>query len=251
MKTLALVFAGLLFAGCAQKMPLISHAHIGHSLTAWHDTPDNEALLIVAEKELAIALAESTSIVKATGAANKRHHFRNVVNTLNPDFQGAGPGLGYGAIRATQGTAEHLEYAAQSPDASDNIVTTVVKLTEQIYAISSRLNQALQLAISAENEPDERLAELGVALNEQLHLAVAGEASASNTGTDIASGEIGIARLHDAMQSMLDRETEPRYEPLARRYVLGLVRLPNGQWGYRLPRRQSSFANSRYGSYGY
>ena len=243
MKTLALVLAGLLFTGCAQKMPLISHAHMGHSLTAWHDTPNNEALLTVAEKELAIALTESTSIVRATDAANKRHHFRNVVNALNPDFQAAGPGLGYGAIRATQGTAEHLEYAAQSEDASDNIVATVVELTEQIYAISSHLNRALELAISAENEPDERLADLGVTLNEQLHLAVVGEVS--------ASGEIGISRLHDAMQAMLDRETEPRYEPLPRRYVLGLVRLPNGQWGYRLPKRQSSFANSRYSSYGY
>lgn len=251
MKTLAIVFTGLLFTGCAQQMPLMSHAHMGHSLTAWHDTPNNEALLIVAEKELAVALAESASIAKATRAANKRHHFRNVVNALNPDFQVTGPGLGYGAIRATQGTVEHLEYAAQSEDASDNIVTTVAELAQQIYAISSHLNQALELAISAENKPDEQLAELGVALNEQLGLAVAGEASGSDSRTDIASGEIGIRGLHDAMQTMLDRETDPRYEPLARRYVLGLVRLPNGQWGYRLPKRQSSFANSGYGSYGY
>lgn len=247
MRTLAIVFAGLLFGGCAQQMPLMSHAHMGHSLTAWHDTPDNEALLIVAEKELEIALTESILSARVNGSIDKRGHFRNVINALNPDVQVTGAGLGYGAIRATQGTVDHLEYAAQAEDASDNLVTSVAKLSRQGDTISSHLKLALRLAVSATDAPDEQLAALGAQLNEHLRLAVAGDANRK----DLTKGEIGIQGLHDEIQAMLDRETDPRYEPLPRRYVLGLVRLPNGRWGYRLPKRQSSFQNSGYGSYGY
>lgn len=251
MKTIAIVLAGLLFAGCAQQMPLVSHAHMGHSLTAWHDTPDNEALLVVAEKEIATALDDSTSLVRAGANEEKRQHFRNVVNALNPDIQSTGPGLGYGAIRAMQGTVDHLEYAAQSPDASDNLVTSVVTLAQQGNAISSRLNQALDLAIAGTRGSDGQLEELGVALYKQLRLAVAGGVASIDLQSQELNGEIGIRGLHEQMQLMLDREIEPRYEPLPRRYVLGLVRLPNGQWGYRLPKRQSSFSSYGYGSYSY
>lgn len=249
-------FAILLTTGCAQQMPLISHAHMGHSLTAWHDTPDNEALLIVAEKELSIAIAEVTSLMRTSNAPDKRRLFRNAVNALNPDIEPTGPGLGYGAIRALQGTVDHLEYAAQSPDASDNLLTSVSQLAEQGEAISLHLTQALGLAVAGTREADEKLELLGVALYEQLRLATAGQMAGGNRGltndpSTVAVEEIGIRGLHVAMQAMLDRETEPRYEPLERRYVLGLVRLPNGSWGYRLPKRQSTFSGYGYGSSGY
>lgn len=251
MKTIAIALLGLLFAGCVQQMPLISHAHMGHSLTAWHDTPDNEALLIVAEKELAIALAESSSLVRAPGTEQKRAHFRNVVHALNPDMQMGAAGLGYGAIRALQGTVDHLEYATQSPDASDNLITSVAELVGQGDAIVRRLDQSLQLAIAGVTEADEQVEVLGVALYDQLRLAVGGELGIASTLSETASGEIGIRGLHQEMQAMLQREVDPSYEPLARRYVLGLVRLPNGAWGYQLPKRKKSFSSYGYGSYSY
>lgn len=256
MKTPIIFFAILLSAGCAQQMPLVSHAHMGHALTAWHDTPDNDALLIVAEKELSIAMAEVTSLMRTSSVSDKRRLFRNAVNALNPDIESAGPGLGYGAIRAMNGTVDHLEYAAQSPDSSDNLLTSVSQLAEQGEAVSLHLTQALDLAVAGTRESDEKLELLGVALYEQLRLATAGLVAGGNQGSaddpsTVAVEEIGIRGLHVAMQAMLDRETEPRYEPLARHYVLGLVRLPNGSWGYRLPKRQATFSDYGYGSNGY
>jgi hypothetical protein len=31
---------------------------------------------------------------------------------------------------------------------------------------------------------------------------------------------------------MLARETNPKYQPLEKKYLLGLVRMPNGKWMY-------------------
>ena len=50
-----------------------------------------------------------------------------------------------------------------------------------------------------------------------------------------------------SLEAMLQRETDPSYEPVSKRYVLGLVRLPDGVWAYRLPRRQPA----RSAGYGY
>lgn len=234
--------AFLALTGCAQKMPLISHAHIGHSLTAWHDTPENEPLLIVAEKELATALVEIEAAAAAAQNTEKLQRLRNVVHALNPDREPSGSGLGYGAIRAAEGTLDHLQFAASSADASDNLVRSVAAMSLAgerllVHLRAAERSAALALEGSASAVPS-RVEDV----RRQLALAALGDNPSEPGGLDGIRAE---------MEAMLARETDPRYEPLPRRYVLGLVRLPNGRWGYRLPRRETSLRSVGYGSYGY
>jgi hypothetical protein len=129
--------------GCAHKQPLISHAHVGHGLTHWVDTPDNQGLFQVARQELDTARREAdAALAGEIGAAEKSAHVGNVAHALNPVSQEAGPGLGYGAIRALEAAVEHLEYAATSDDASANIVSSVAPISELGVAILDRLRAA-------------------------------------------------------------------------------------------------------------
>src|SRR5687768_12537894 len=43
----AIVAFGSSLVGCAHQQPLISHAHVGHGLTHWQDTPGNKGLFTV------------------------------------------------------------------------------------------------------------------------------------------------------------------------------------------------------------
>lgn len=227
-----LLAATLLGTGCASQLPLTSHAHMGHSLTAWHDTPNNEALLTVAEEELALAINIADAMQADSSPAAMA--FRNILHTLNPDRVANGPGLNYGAIRALEGTLEHLEYAAASTDASDNLLTSMDSLVEQGESIVSHLQNAEEWALLGTRDTQADPSAISRALLSELKLAAVGSAEDEFAG---------IRGLHHDMQAMLKREDDPRYEPLPRRYVLGLVRLPNGEWGYRLDKPRG------YGSY--
>ena len=43
-------------SGCVQTRPLMSHSHIGHAMTTWHDMPGQQGLYTVAANEPDIAI---------------------------------------------------------------------------------------------------------------------------------------------------------------------------------------------------
>ena len=94
---------------------------MGHSLTAWRDTPDEQGLFVVAEKEITIAWQQAQS-ARQTSATVARKDLAGVIHALDLEHQATGPGLGYGGIRALAGAAQHIEFASTSDDASRNIV---------------------------------------------------------------------------------------------------------------------------------
>jgi len=99
-----------------------AHKHIGHVMTGWNDTPENKGLLPT-------AIAEAMVADKHAGfAASKlddlkwmQTHALHVLHAIDPTATAKGPGLGYGASRAAAGAAKHIEFAAGSDGASDNV----------------------------------------------------------------------------------------------------------------------------------
>ena len=47
--------------------------------------------------------------------------------------------------------------------------------------------------------------------------------------------EIGLKQMRQQLLAMLARENPP-YQPIGRRYLLGLVKLPSGRWVYKFGR---------------
>ena len=242
------VLAVVLFSAtaCVQTTPLISHAHIGHALTTWHDTPDRQGLFMVAEKELDIAIRSSERALQShPDASAVRRHLDDTLHALNPDRHFAGPGLDYGAIRALTGALEHLEFAAKSDDASSNFVSSVVTLVDQGDRVIGRMQEAEQLIVSAsESAAYERDKILQVST--LLAFAKYGDRQGRAPGDESLVYVDGLESISITLDDMLKRETDPSYQPVSKKYVLGLVRLPDGVWAYRLPRRKLAPA-----SYGY
>ncbi len=214
-----LVAFGSSLVGCVHRQPLISHAHVGHTMTHWGDTPNQQGLLPVARQELETARREADLALAATATPNqKAAHIRNVARALNPDAEKLGPGLGYGAIRALEAAVEHLEYAATSDDASTNVVTSVVELSAIGDNLLERMRAVAARAKSADVRDAAVLDRTAVELRATLR--------------DIAVGENGFEHLQQELDAMLARETNPKYHPLEKKYLLGLVRLPDGKWVY-------------------
>ena len=222
---------------CVETTPLISHAHIGHAMTTWHDTPDQEGLFVVAGKELDIAIQSSERALQSyPNAAAVQRHLGDTLHALNPDRQRLGPGLDYGAIRALTGALEHLEYAARSDDASSNFVSSVVTLVDQGDLVIGRMQEAKQKIVAKSGATAYARDEV-LQIRDLLVAAKYGDGYSGAPPDESWVRVDGLNSIAATIDDMLRRETDPSYQPVSKKYVLGLVRLPNGVWAYRLPRR--------------
>lgn len=233
-------------AGCSTQQPLISHAHVGHALTTWHDTPDRQGLVAVAAADLEVAEREARSACADPRGPTTRRHAANLLNALVPEAHPDGPGSGYGALRAVMGTVEHLEFAATSADASLNLVAAIADLSVQGEAIHARLEVATELAQTLLQASAQESPQLCRQLLNAVHVALHGDGSPGERSAQT----IGFRALYRNLLETLERETDPAYEPVPRRYVLGLVRLPTGEWRYRLP-QQHRHETPVFTGYGY
>jgi hypothetical protein len=245
MKSLAmavlLAATGLSLMGCVHQQPLISHAHVGHCLTHWSDTPDNQGLFPVARQELETARREADAALGADlSPEQKAIHIRNVGRALNPDAERLGPGLGYGAIRALEAGVEHLEYAATSDDASANVVSAVADLSEIGDNIVERMRNAAARAKSADVRDAATLDQAALELRGTLRAIAVGVDANGDGRIDAVAGEAGFEQLQSQLTAMLARETHPKYQPLEKKYLLGLVRMPDGRWMFTSLRKALS-----------
>ena len=238
-----LVVLGLgsfLLVGCGRTLPLISHAHVGHALSAWRDTPDEQGLFVVAEQEITIAWQQAQA-ARQTSATGARKHVAGVIHALDPEKQATGPGLGYGGIRALTGAANHVEFASTSDDASRNIVKGAEAFVKQTAVVIENLKLAVDVAILAQKSSDAELSGLTAELEQIINRSLNGTDVDGNGSIGNTTEEFGLMQIRQQLEEMLARENPP-YQPISRRYLLGLVKMPSGRWVY-------SFEGSRGASY--
>lgn len=241
------LLAILTLCGCTTQLPLVSHAHVGHALTNWHDTPGQQGLMTVAAADLKVAERAASQACANPQPHAATPYVRDVINALVPEAQPEGPASGYGAVRALMATIEHLEYAATSDDASLNLVAAVARLSVHGESVHARLEVATDLAQNLLTASPTDWPGYCDQLVRELRVAIHGGVAGPGTG---GFPSIGFDELHNGLIATLEREKDPVYTPVPRRYVLGLVRMPSGAWQYRLSRPdQESLAY--YGNYGY
>ncbi len=99
-----------------------THAHIGHVMTSWADTPDKVGFLPTAIAEAKIAIKHAGLAAKDLSNLKKiKLHIGHVLNAVDPSIVKNGPGLGYGVLAATNSASKHLGFAVKSADASDYV----------------------------------------------------------------------------------------------------------------------------------
>ena len=235
-RLLILITVVINFYGCASSLPLVSHAHVGHALTTWHDTPDQVGLYESARNEAGEALEIAYNHLDIGDQQRQQQAISQIAYILNPDVIGLdNPEFGkrYGVIRALEGTLDHIEYAATSDDASLNFLSSISEITKNGESVLNRFN--LIFEVCRQNLNSSNPGGVISQLYFDLKQAVDGKSDADSVSV------YGMRNFADDFNAMLKREKDPRYEPLSRKYVLGLVRLPNGHWGYKLNSDASKF----------
>lgn len=236
-----LVVLGLgsfLLAGCGRTLPLISHAHVGHALTTWRDTPDEHGLFVIAEQEITMAWQQAQA-ARQPSATVARKHLAGMIHALDPAQQATGPGSGYGGIRALTGAAQHIEFASTSDDASRNIVKGAEAFVKQAAVVIDNLKLAVDVASLAQKSSDAEISGLTAEIAQTMNRSLNGADIDGDGLIGSTAEEIGLRQMRQQLLAMLTRENPP-YHPLGRRYLLGLVRLPNGRWVYEFGRSGGS-----------
>ncbi len=119
--------------------PPLVHAHIGHVMTAWRETPGSVGLLTIALNDARIAAAHALLLAKSSSHDDMKVHAGHVLHALDPAREIAGPASGYGVKRAAAGAVQHVGFAAAVDNASSEVKrqasTVNAALTDAMAAI--------------------------------------------------------------------------------------------------------------------
>jgi hypothetical protein len=148
----------------AQAAASAAHAHIGHVMTSWKDTPGTKGFLPTAIADAQIAM-EQVERADLEGRINDFWLYGGyVLNALDPGPETDArlktayarlptnyvtievPGSGYGLKRAVAGALQHVQLAAQSEGASDNVKTHAAHVTASLENVAKWTDAAIATA---------------------------------------------------------------------------------------------------------
>jgi hypothetical protein len=148
----------------AQAPASPAHAHIGHIMTSWKDTPDAKGFLPTAIADTQVAM-EQVERADLEGRINDFWLYGGyVLNALDPSPETAArlktayarlpttyvkievPGSGYGVKRAIAGALQQVQLAAKSEGASENVKTHAAHVTASLENVAKWTNEAIATA---------------------------------------------------------------------------------------------------------
>lgn len=228
--TVRILMAGLValvLAGCTSKPPTIAHVHVGHAITGAHDTPGGEGYFVLAERraEAARDLAARRLAGGGPPEALQRalEELNEIVNT----------GASYPLGRALEESISHIEFAAESADASPNVRRSAAEFkrnSEGVLYRASLVNLYVQDAVSSTTAGE--VEQLAGEVSRLVTAIVQGEDLDGNGSIGDSPREFGMVQLRGELEAMIGRE-DPPYTTVDRWYLLNLVRMPSGEWIFR------------------
>lgn len=125
-----------------------SHAHIGHVISGWKGTPDDKGLLPTALAEAEIAAKHAgLGAADLDSLESMKLHAGHVLHAIDASTTAKGPGLGYGLLKASNGTVKHITLASESSDASAGVKTHT---THVVTSSNNVIERAMQAIIEAD-----------------------------------------------------------------------------------------------------
>lgn len=202
---LALALATLLPGGVAigqETDP--AHAHIAHVMDEWSDTPEGQGFLPTALAEAEVAAQHAALAAGDPSDLDAMQlHAGHVLHAVDPSAVEDGPGLGYGVKQAAEGVATHIQLAAESEGASQNVTTHAVHVSTSAQNTVERADEIAELAAriqeaTAASEAAPLVEELNT-LAEQL---VAGVDADGDGQIGWQEGEGGLEQAQQHMELM-------------------------------------------------
>ncbi|MFT6046089.1 MAG: hypothetical protein ACI9WC_001794 [Arenicella sp.] len=230
----------LLLNGCATQLPSFAHVHVGHTLSAWPGTPNQQGLFALSEElavdvvETAIAASELSKQGEFGAAAQAGGRIAAIIGS--PDDQADSPDQITFLSAFAQGV-NHFRFSIESDDATSNLkqgLGDVVSKSPQIIARSNVIKDLATLLSTLDD--DQTIAEA----IQQLRIMTV-------QNLEGGDGNYSLRDMRNDLAATLDREDPPYVAP-ARKFLFGLVRAPTGKWFWNF---EDADGKNSYGRYGY
>lgn len=193
-------------AGAAGSNP--AHIHIGHVMTMWKDTPNMQGFLPVAVADAKVAATHAGLMRKSPDNLDSmKLHAGHVLHALDPTLEAKGPGSGYGVKRAAAGALQHIQLAAKSEGASQNVQTHAGHVSASLSDVTAWTDQAIATAqkirvATSASEAAALVTEVIAQTN-----SIANGMDANNDGSiGWQTGEGGLAQAQTHMDLMVKGE---------------------------------------------
>ncbi len=223
---IAMTFGMSIISAQAPANP--AQAHIGHVMTSWKDTPDAKGFLPTAIADAQIAL-EQIERADLEGRINDFVLYGGyVLNALDPGAETQGllktayarlptnyvtievPGTGYGIKRAVAGALQHVQLAAKSDGASENVKTHAGHVTASLENVAKWTDEAIATSrklIAAANVGGGQI--LVDELTAQINQIAIGTDANGDGQTGWQTGEGGLRQANTHMRLMMKGEGMP------------------------------------------
>ena len=126
--------------------PPLVHAHIGHVMTAWRDTPGQVGLLTIAQSDTRIAAAHALLLSKSSTLDDLKLHAGHILHALDPAVEPTGPASGYGTKKATAGALQHVGFTASVDNASASVKGHAGKVTATLTDVMAAIDRGIAAA---------------------------------------------------------------------------------------------------------
>lgn len=126
--------------------PPLVHAHIGHVMIGWRDTPGQVGLLTIAQSDTRIAAAHALLLSKSTAVDDMKLHAGHILHALDPALEKSGPASGYGAKKAAAGAMQHVGFTAAVDNASAVVKGHATTVTGMLTQTMSAIDRAIATA---------------------------------------------------------------------------------------------------------
>lgn len=233
-----LPLALLVLNGCATQLPTFAHVHVGHTLSAWPVTPDEQGLFTLSEEmavdivETAIAASELAKQGEYGAAAQAGGRLTAMIGSTDDEVTGPDQ---FTFLAAFEQGVNHFRYAAQSDDATANLkqgLNSVISKSPEIIARSKVLKELATL-LGTVND-DQTIAD---AVQQLRVMAV--------QNLEGGDGNYSLREMRNELAAILDREDPPYVAP-GRKFLFGLVRAPGGSWFWNFKEADDKNAYGRY-----
>ncbi len=219
----ALGVAVLALPACVTRPPTIAHVHIGHALTGVHVTPGHKGYILVAEQR-----ADQT--LEAAGRASRDTELSDIKSDVAAALDANDNEESFGVKQSLVLAANHISFAATSPDASTNVINFAPVFKANIASVIGRCEYIDLLGKDVQASSSAREASLLVQeLLKAARANVEGDDTAGTGSKGSVPADYGLVQLRAQLLAMIARENPP-YRTVDEWYLFNLVRLPNGRW---------------------
>lgn len=202
-----------------------AHAHIGHVMTGWKDTPQMKGFLPTAIADAQVAM-EQVERADLEGRINDFWLYGGyVLNALDPGAETDAllkaayarlptnyvkievPGTGYGLKRAVAGALQHVQLAAKSEGASDNVKTHAAHVTASLENVAKWTGEAIATTRKLLEAKDVGSGQVLVdELTAQINQLALGTDANGDGQTSWEHGEGGLRQASSHMRLMMKAE---------------------------------------------